>query len=130
TNKQLEELQKQLLEQPLVESVRLNGAEQEGKVLSLQLTFNENPYSEEVMNALDDIIQDADSIVKNAEIDGNIYFAGETAKLIDERSVNQRDVLLIVILETILIFGMLIYLTKSIKMPIYMMGTILISFLS
>lgn len=54
----------------------------------------------------------------------------KTAKLIDERSVNQRDVLLIVILETILIFGMLIYLTKSIKMPIYMMGTILISFLS
>jgi len=49
---------------------------------------------------------------------------------VDERTVNNRDILVIVILETILIFGLLIVLTKSFKMPIYMMGTILVSFLA
>jgi len=130
TEQQQTALQKQLMDQPLVENVRFNGVQKEGKVLSFQLTFKENPYSAEVIDALEEIIEDSDSIVEKSELDGKIYFAGETAKLVDERSLNNRDIIIIVLLETFLIFGMLIYLTKSIKMPIYMMGTILLSFLS
>ena len=63
-------------------------------------------------------------------LEGDLYFAGETASQVDDRSVNSRDLILIVILETILIFILLIVLTKSVKMPIYMMGTILLSFLA
>lgn len=63
-------------------------------------------------------------------MEGELYFAGETASSVDDRLLNNRDLLVIVLLETILIFAMLILLTKSIMMPIYMMGTILISFLA
>ena len=44
--------------------------------------------------------------------------------------VNDRDIMVIVIAETLLILVLLFILTKSFKMPIYMMGTILLSFLA
>src|SRR5690606_4594372 len=61
---------------------------------------------------------------------GELHFAGETAYSVDNRSVSDRDLVVIVILETILIFSMLIFLTKSFRMPILMMGTILLSFVA
>ena len=59
-----------------------------------------------------------------------LSFAGMTAKLVDEQQVNNGDIKKIVILETLLILVLLFVLTRSIKMPIYMMATILISYLS
>ena len=53
-----------------------------------------------------------------------------TAKLVDEQQVNNGDIKKIVILETVLILVLLFFLTRSIKMSIYMMATILISFVS
>lgn len=82
------------------------------------------------MDALEKMMEDEASIVKASDAKGDLYFAGETASQVDDRSVNSRDLILIVVLETILIFILLIVLTKSIKMPIYMMGTILLSFLA
>ncbi|MBM7619742.1 RND superfamily putative drug exporter [Bacillus tianshenii] len=130
TKEQQETLAKELEEQELVSSVRLNGSAEDEKVLEYNLTFEESPYSVQSIDALEEIIGKADRIVDNSLVEGNLYFAGETASLVDDRSVNNRDVIVIVILETVLIFAMLIVLTKSIKMPIYMMGTILVSFLA
>src|SRR5699024_6106828 len=53
-----------------------------------------------------------------------------TATAVDDRSVNNRDVIVIVLLETVFIFTMLIFLTKSLRMPLYMMVTILVSFVA
>jgi len=59
-----------------------------------------------------------------------MIIAGMTAKLVDEQQVNNGDIKKIVILETVLILVLLFFLTRSIKMSIYMMATILISFVS
>ncbi|PMX98156.1 MMPL domain-containing protein, partial [Pseudomonas sp. MPR-R5A] len=75
-------------------------------------------------------INQADSLIESAGIEGQLYFAGETAAQVDDRTTNNRDVIVIVLLETLLIFFLLIFLTRSVKMPIYMMGTILVSFLA
>lgn len=130
TAEQLDTLKNKLEEQNLVSSVRVNGTAEEGKVLQYSLTFEENPYSVETMDALQTLRNRADELVKKAGVDGQLYFAGETATKVDDRSVNDRDIIVIVLLETLLIFVMLISLTKSIRMPIYMMGTILLSFLA
>jgi putative drug exporter of the RND superfamily len=130
TKDEQETLRTQLLEQPLVGDVRLNSSADNDRVLSYTLTFNEGPYDVKTMDALEEIIQRSEDIVKDAKLDGDLYFAGETASKIDDRAANNKDVILIVVLETVLIFIMLIVLTKSFKMPIYMMGTILISFLA
>jgi len=123
-------LLEQLSKQDLVSSVRPTGVSEDSLAVQYQLTFEESPYSIESMNALEQMMEDADKIVKESDAEGELYFAGETAVQVDDRSVNDRDLLVIVLLETILIFILLIVLTKSIKMPIYMMGTILLSFLA
>lgn len=120
----------QLLKQDLVNTVRATGVSEDGLAVQFQLTFKESPYSSETMDALEKIIEDDEKIVKDSNVEGDLYFAGATASQVDDRSVNSSDLMLIVILETILIFILLIVLTKSIKMPVYMMGTILLSFLA
>jgi putative drug exporter of the RND superfamily len=130
TNEEQESLRAQLLEEPLVNDVRLNRTADNDRVLSYTLTFKEGPYDVKTIDALEDMINRSEEIVDSANVKGDIYFAGETANKVDDRATNNKDVIVIVLLETLLIFVMLIVLTKSIKMPIYMMGTILISFLA
>ncbi|WP_059173266.1 MMPL family transporter [Bacillus sp. FJAT-27445] len=120
----------ELSSKALVSNVRLNGVAEEGRVLNYQLTFVESPYSVEAMDAMEAIITDKEKIADDSGLDGKLYFAGETAGSVDDRSTNDRDLIVIVALETLLIFVMLIVLTKTIRMPIYMMGTILVSFLA
>lgn len=119
-----------LTEQPLVSNVRINGVSDDEKAAAYSLTFEESPYSQETMDALQSMQEDAALIVKDLNLDGKFYFAGETAASVDDRSINNRDLIVIVILETIFIFVMLIFLTRSFRLPIYMMGTILVSFLA
>ena len=125
-----ENLISSLSEQDLVYNVRANGMTDDEKVINLSLTFEESPYAVETMDALEKMRDDASTILANNDLEGELHFAGETATKVDDRSVNNRDLVVIVILETILIFILLIALTKSFKMPIYMMGTILLSFLA
>ncbi|WP_332849197.1 MMPL family transporter [Bacillus xiapuensis] len=61
---------------------------------------------------------------------GKFYFAGETAEKLDDRELNNRDLQVIMLAETLLIFLMLAVLTRSLKMPLYMVGTIILSFLA
>ena len=125
-----ENLISSLSEQDLVYNVRANGMTDDEKVINLSLTFEESPYAVETMDALEKMRDDASTILANSDLEGELHFAGETATKVDDRSVNNRDLVVIVILETLLIFILLIALTKSFKMPIYMMGTILLSFLA
>ncbi|WP_110928526.1 MMPL family transporter [Bacillus massiliglaciei] len=130
TAEQQEKVRSVLADQELVSNVRINGVTDDHKAIHYRLTFEGNPYDVQTMDAMEEMIQNSKEITEAGNVEGKLYFAGETASKVDDRSVNDRDVILIVILETILIFGMLIFLTKSVKMPIYMMGTILISFLA
>ncbi|WP_419954486.1 MMPL family transporter [Neobacillus niacini] len=119
-----------LADQKLVSNVRPNGTTSDNKVIQYSLTFEESPYAVETMDALEKMRDSSDKLVKASNLDGELYFAGETAKKVDDRATNDRDLIVIVLLESLLIFVMLIIMTKSFKMPIYMMGTILISFLA
>lgn len=119
-----------LADQDLVSNVRPTGTTNDQKAVQYSLTFKESPYAVETMDALETMRDNADKLVTESNLDGELHFAGETAKKVDDRATNDRDLIVIVLLESLLIFVMLIVLTKSFKMPIYMMGTILISFLA
>ncbi|MBT2216972.1 MMPL family transporter [Virgibacillus dakarensis] len=124
------ELAHTLSEQPLVNNVQVNGVTDDEKIVSYRMTFATNPYAVETMDALEGIRGNAAKLIDQSRLNGDLYFAGETAASVDDRSVNNRDLIVIVSLETILIFLLLILLTRSFKMPIYMMGTILVSFVA
>lgn len=110
--------------------VRLRDVANDGKVTSYQMTFEENPYAVETIDSLEAIQNQAADIIDASGVSGSLYFSGETATAVDDRSINNRDVIVIVLLETVFIFTMLIFLTKSLRMPLYMMGTILVSFVA
>lgn len=127
---EVEDLRRILAKQNQVSDVRINAVTEDQKVINYSLTFEGNPYANKTIDAMEEIINKGDEILTESSVGGNLYFAGETATKVDDRNINNRDIIVIVVLETILIFIMLIFLTKSFKMPIYMMGTILISFLA
>ncbi|MGX6444463.1 MMPL family transporter [Neobacillus sp. K501] len=130
TQDQQGKLLETLADQELVSNVRPNGTAEDEKVLQLSLTFKESPYAVETMDALEKMREKENQLLADSDIDGEIHFAGETATKVDDRAANNHDLIVIVLLESLLIFVLLIVMTKSFKMPIYMMGTILISFLA
>jgi Predicted drug exporters of the RND superfamily len=130
TDEQKRKFADALAAQPLVSQVRENGSAEDGRVAQFSLTYGVNPYAEETMDALEALIGDRGGLLAESGIDGSVYFAGETASSIDDRAVNRSDIVRIVILETLLILALLVYLTRSVKMPVYMMATILISYVS
>lgn len=130
TNDKVEALRKELASQPHVAAVRHSGTADGGKAVQYSMSFAISPYAVEAIDSFIEMRSNADTIISNAGVEGHIHFAGVTAAQADERQSNDRDIWVIILLETGLIFIMLIVLTRSIKMPIYMMGTILVSFLA
>lgn len=130
TDEQIDKLIDVLANVPLVDHVRLTNQTKDKQVLQFELTFQEDPFAVESMNALEKMMQRDNEILANADTKGEFYFAGETASSIDNRYVNIRDLIKIVLAETLLIYGMLCLLTRSVKIAGLMIGTILLSFVA
>jgi RND superfamily putative drug exporter len=120
----------QLKAQPNVASVRISRVNEDRTAAKLSLAFDTSPYSEEAVERLSAMRGEADRYMKDAGLSGQLYFAGTTANLLDERNINRSDIAKIVALETVLILLLLYVLTRSIKMSLYMMATILLSYAS
>jgi RND superfamily putative drug exporter len=130
SDNQIEALSVRLQEEKDVASVRLVSVSEDAKALKYSMTLDFNPYSVEAIDAVEELRNGSTEWLADASVTGEIHYAGVTAKLVDERVANNRDIWVIVILETLLILVLLFILTKSIRMSTYMMATILISFVS
>lgn len=130
TEQQQQDITQQLLANEAIATVRPSAVSDDATKLKLSMAFDFNPYSSEAIDELEKMRDNSADILAAANIDGELHFAGTTAKLVDERNVNNSDIYKIVLLETLLILVLLFVLTKSWKMPIYMMATILVSYLS
>lgn len=113
---------------PGIASTRFDAANDTKTAVQYTMTLDLNPYSREAIDLIESIREESDERLSEQDIDGTLHFAGTTAQLVDEKQANARDIYLIVALETILILGLLYALTRSRKMPFYMMGTILLSY--
>ena len=109
---------------------RFQGVTEDMQELKYSLSLNMNPYSPEAIEYMETLYRTVDGLIDEVNIAGDTYLAGTTAKLVDERDVNTSDIIKIVILETILILVLLFFLTRSWKMPLYMMATILVSYVA
>lgn len=130
TEQQTTALSEQLMAYDEVASARLSGQTEDGEALKYSIALSLNPYSVEALDFVEQLRLDSDELMEAASIDGETHFSGITPKLVDERNVNNSDIYKIVILETLLILVLLFVMTRSWKMPIYMMATILFSYVS
>ncbi len=100
-----------------------------GKSAKLSLIFKGNPYEHEALDAVKTIREKSDEILKNADLaDTELFVSGESAKNADLRDINKRDTIVVMVLMIVLISVMLGLQTRSIVAPVYMMGTILLSY--
>lgn len=130
TEEQIEVLRTRFLQEEDVASVQLTNVSEDSKALKYSLTLDFNPYSVEALDLIKELRNNSDALLADANVSGEIHYGGVTPKLVDERDVNNRDIWVIALLETLLILVLLFVLTKSFRMSAYMMATILISFLS
>ncbi|CAH1200448.1 Apo-petrobactin exporter [Paenibacillus plantiphilus] len=126
----IEQLAKALASYDEIASTRLSGQSEDKQAIKYSVALSLNPYSVEAIDFMEDLRDQSEGLLSDASLTGEAHFAGVTAKLVDERNVNNRDIVTIVVLETLLILGLLFFLTRSWKMPIYMMATILLSYVS
>ena len=130
TEQNIADIQAAIEAQNGVANVRMQGVTDDSLAVKYNVALNLNPYSVEAIELMSTFRGELDNILADADVSGEAHVAGITAKLVDERDVNNSDIVKIVILETILILVLLLLLTRSWKMPIYMMATILVSYLS
>lgn len=110
-------------------TVQSNPVTEDGKAAKFSVTFAGNPYGLHAFDTVLKLREDSNQLLADAGLkDTELFIAGETAVNTDLRDINDRDILLIMILMTVLITIMLGFQTKSLIAPIYMMGSILLSF--
>ncbi len=130
TQEQLQEIATSFSDNEQIGSARASGLTEDGQYGKITVSLKENPYSIEAIEFLEEFRADHATYRLSNDQEVELSFTGTTSKLVDEQQVNKQDIIKIVILETLLILVLLLVLTKSVKMPIYMMATILISFVS
>ncbi len=102
---------------------------EDGKSAKLSLIFKGNPYESEALDTVNTIRGKSEDILKDAGLtDTELFVAGESAKNADLRDINKRDTIVVMVLMIVLISLMLGLQTRSVVAPIYMMGTILLSY--
>lgn len=130
SEEQVEALRIELANADDVSSVRTTNVSDDAKAVKYSMTLMVNPYSVEAIELMSELREDSTKLLEATALSGELHFSGITPKLVDERDTNNRDMYMIVLLETLLILVLLFVLTKSIKMSLYMMATILNSFLA
>lgn len=130
TEQQQERFQELLQQYEEIESIRPSGITDDQKAAKYSVTLTLNPYSVEAVDFIEQLQGESEQILNELSLSGEIYYSGVTAKLVDERIINNQDIVKVALLETGLILLLLFALTRSFRMPIYMMATILLSYLS
>ncbi len=130
TEEEIEAFRNQLMGYEEINSATLAAVTEDQKAAKINVSLTMNPYSSEAIDFMEELRAETDDVMEELGIEADVYYSGTTAKLADERAVNNGDIIKIVLLETLLILVLLFALTRSMKMPIYMMATILISYVS
>ena len=130
TEEETEAFRNQLMGYEEINSATLAAVTEDQKAAKINVSLTMNPYSSEAIDFVEALRAETDDVMEELGIEADVYYSGTTAKLADERAVNNGDIIKIVLLETLLILVLLFALTRSMKMPIYMMATILISYVS
>lgn len=120
----ISELEDSLSSNDAIASFRSTETLEDGTASRYSVALSLNPYSVEAMDAVEEIREETAAIDSSV----GVHWSGVTPKLVDEQQVNGEDILKVIVLETLLITFLLFVMTRSWKMALYMMATLLLSF--
>ncbi|MCH1625235.1 MMPL family transporter [Ferdinandcohnia quinoae] len=100
------------------------------KAIKFQIILNNNPYDLEALETVQKLRDSGEKLLEKSGFASGVqlHFAGQTAGQLDVKQMNERDMTLLFSIVTVLLTLMLGFQTKSILMPVLMMGTILLSY--
>ncbi|UVI29560.1 MMPL family transporter [Paenibacillus spongiae] len=101
------------------------------QILTFKAILKVNPYEKEALDLVERWQDDSGAILNESGFDSvrdSLHFGGQTAEQLDVRTMNQRDTIVIFTLIAIFITAILGLQTRSIRLPVYMMLTILLSY--
>jgi RND superfamily putative drug exporter len=90
-----------------------------------------SPFTTEAMDQIDKIVKAAQSSMPNTELsDASVSVAGIPSGLRDTRDYYNNDIYFIIIATVIIVFLILVTLLRAIVAPLYLIGSVLVSYLS
>lgn len=97
----------------------------------ITVVLKDNPYSSAAMDAVGPLRSTADAAARDAGIaDARVLVAGPTAETADIKSALDRDMLVLVPLVLLIVGLVLGWLLRSVLAPVYLLATLLMSFLA
>lgn len=110
-----------------------NFLSESGKTVKFDLVLDGNPYEIEALETIDMLRDSEESFIKDSGLSTgsfDLHYAGQTAEQLDVKQMNQRDMILLFTLVTVLLTIVLGFQTKSVLLPVLMMGTIILSYVA
>ncbi|MED4228356.1 MMPL family transporter [Neobacillus cucumis] len=99
------------------------------KVMTMDVIFNKNPYSNAAINSVSDIQQAVNRAVKDTKLENaNIEVGGVSSLQHDLNTISKADYSRTVILMLAGICIILIILLRSLIMPLYLIGSLVLTF--
>ncbi|SCD56275.1 putative drug exporter of the RND superfamily [Streptomyces sp. AmelKG-A3] len=103
----------------------------DGRTVFYDVVLGLDPYSSEALDAIAPLDKAARTAADTAGLkDVTVLIGGETAQNADIRSTLDRDTTLIVLLVLAIVTGVLILLLRSLLAPLYLVATLILSFLA
>lgn len=101
------------------------------RTIFYDVVLNIDPYSPAALDAIDPLEEKATAAAAAAGLDeATVVIGGETAQTADIRSALDRDTAVIVALILLIVTTVLVLLLRSILAPLYLMATLILSFVA
>lgn len=128
------DIQEELADHPLVETVSdaQTGSENE-ELLKWDIVLSVDPYSREAVESVPELKSIAADALQEVNVQNSydaVWIGGETATLHDTEEVTNRDQAVIMPFLLLVIAALLLIYFKSIVAMFYLLGTVLLSYLS
>ncbi|MGV3464210.1 MAG: MMPL family transporter [Heyndrickxia sp.] len=107
-------------------------SDKNGNYLSYNVILKGNPYSPESVESIAKVAKEVSSVLHDSgiKVKGNYWIGGETSKLYDTENTTDRDTKVIVPVVIAIIAALLLIYLRSIVATIYLIITVLLSYLS
>lgn len=104
-----------------------------GKAVKMQIVLDGNPYEKGALETVASLRDQEKDMLENYHFSADqftLHISGQTAEQLDVQEMNKRDMILLFSLVTVLLTLILGFQTKSVLLPVLMMGTILLSYVT
>lgn len=101
------------------------------KTVQFDFTLNMNPYDTSALDTVKDLKDSSEKLLSDNQLstkDFSLHYSGQTAEQLDIREMNQRDMIFLFTIVTVLLTLVIGFQTRSVILPILMMTTIVLSY--